>query len=839
LAANRSFLPPITGNLLKNNTLEYKACPLQAQGSGNQKAPSLADPVCACYRTRRQLQDGLSKFGELAGGKLKVAVLGQRRDMERVARFTGDGGRFHDQVCDWIPLNTYSALPGEALQSRLEGFFTSGAECGGQRVLVLEATGHLRRWSREIPEGVLLFEWVKWARERAIPLCVLLHRPAISQFHAVSMLMPFPWLIIKGKFWDNACHVPLCPVCGDRAVGCQRLLLKNINRLTRNSPVNQETLHRVSQMLHYYFGCHRVRSVALSLDPGRGHQSCDRAGDAATDCFPLVLSQHPRAAVSVVWRNGEEKHPDDFRMIHDAVEIVAKRYEAWQENVRLRGLQRVMDRVVVSCQCHVLGIRDNGSLVLVSGDSQLATTGRSVIRALPEAWLDHVRDAFRGGNPVAGHELSLKESDELDPVILWAEGHPVDDPDDDVIGLIVLRDITEKKKLETNVFQMQKQDTIRLMSGGITHDLNNVLSAVMGYASYLSMRLSPDNPLREDLDMIEKSTGRAADLVRRLLGYSRKSKKPTGLVSPNAICEEVARLLEPALNGSYRLDVQLESDVWPILGDANQIQQAIMNLCLNAKDAQDRGGVITVRTQNKVIGEGEPGFRSLKPGIYTVISVSDKGSGIPRELRRRVFDPFFTTKPAGKGTGLGLTMVRMITDNHGGKLVLRSRKERGTVVSLVFRAVARYEECADYSEWSLRGGREGVLVVDDEPSIVDMGAKILSDNGYRVFTATSVAEAEQMLSKHTSDIDLALLDIVFPENDGLGCTQVLKGLSPALKVVLLSGYPREACPVSSTDMAGYPFVQKPFHAKDLLQTVRKTLDEGRPESVVENNPLIA
>jgi CheY-like chemotaxis protein/two-component sensor histidine kinase len=326
--------------------------------------------------------------------------------------------------------------------------------------------------------------------------------------------------------------------------------------------------------------------------------------------------------------------------------------------------------------------------------------------------------------------------------------------------------------------------------------------------------------------MIEKATGKAADLIRRLLGYSRQSKRPTGLVDANQICEEVARLLKPSFNGSIKTNLELDPEVWPLIGDANQIEQAVMNLCLNAKDALSKSGTVSIKTENQRIGRKHPGYKSVKPGIYTVISVTDDGPGIPRNLRRKIFEPFFTTKLSGKGTGLGLTMVKMIADNHGGKLKLRSQKSKGTTFSLMLRAAPKTQQSMDLVQKSKRGGKEGVLVVDDEPSILDMGAKILTDSGYHVFTASTIADAEQTLLRHMEDIDLAILDIIFPENNGIQCCHALKELSPKLKVMLFSGYPQETCPVPASEIKQYPFIQKPFRASELLDTVRRTLDHN-------------
>ena len=762
---------------------------------------------------------------KLGNRESKIAVVGQRKDIERVARFTSDPKHADISFDTWLPLNTYSSLPGKSINRKLEGFFTTCRDEHKRPILFMEATELVNRWNLETSVGGVMSEWVEWARSQSMPMLVLFHHSGIEHLPAISLLQPFSWAVVKGKFWNNPYYVPQCPIQKDQPRHCEKVLLSNIQRLVKSGPADQNILNKVTQLIHYYLGPRRVKEILARLNLDKNLFQIDNQIEGSIDRFPLDIPDHPNATITVIWNKNVRKHPNDFRLVNEAIEILSNSYNSWLQKKRTSRLQHIVNSVVPSSRCHVIGMEKDGTLEVITGKSPLSKLGEDFIDYFPETWVRQVHEALMMGNTITSQELTLQPAEDLEPITFSVDVQPInDDPLENLLGLIILREVTEEKKLQSDLMQVQKQDTLRVMSGGITHDLNNVLSAVMGYASYLSMRISPEDPLREDLAMIEKSTGRAADLVRRLLGYARRSRKPTGLVDSNAISREVARLLEPSLNGSYNIHLELSADVWPILGDANQIQQAIMNLCLNAKSAMSYGGTIILKTENKYIAGKEPGFKSLKPGLYSVITVSDKGTGIPRDIRKKIFEPFFTTKPPGKGTGLGLTMVRMITTNHGGRLMLRSQKNKGTTISLFLPAVADAQETTEHIQGILQRGREGVLVVDDEPSVLDMGARILRDHGYRVFTASSINEAEETLLKHIDNIDLALMDVFFPENNGLQCSQTLTELSPNLKVVLFSGYPQENNPLPESEMSQLPFVQKPFHARDLLETIRKTLD---------------
>ncbi|KPL06194.1 hypothetical protein AMJ86_09520 [bacterium SM23_57] len=810
---------------MKSISLAHHTCPLQATGLKSRQQPGFSDPICSSYRTKLQLNDAIRKYLKLGIRESRIAVIGQRKDIERVARFTSDPQQAGIAFDTWIPLNTYSSLPGKSINRKLEGFFTACRDEQKQPVLFMEATELVSRWNLETSMGAVMFEWVEWARNQGIPMLVLFHHSGIEHLPAISLLQPFSWAVIKGKFWNNPYHVPQCPVLKDQPRHCDKVVLSNIQRLIKSGPTDQNMLNKITRLIHYYLGPRRVKEVIARLDLDKDLYQFGNQIQESIDRFPLDIPDHPNATITVVWNKNVRKYPNDFHLVNEAIDVLSNSYKSWLQKKRTSRLQHIVNNVVHSARCHVIGMEKDGTLEVITGESSLSEFGEDIIEYFPETWVRQIYETLLIGNAIASQELTLQPAEDLEPITFRVDVQPIkDDPLEDLLGLITLREVTEEKKLQSDLMQVQKQDTLRVMSGGITHDLNNVLSAVMGYASYLSMRISPEDPLREDLAMIEKSTGRAADLVRRLLGYARRPRKPTGLVDSNAISREVARLLEPSLNGSYNIQLELSADVWPILGDANQIQQAIMNLCLNAKSAMSYGGTIILKTENIYITGKEPGFKSLKPGLYSAIMVSDKGTGIPRDIRKKIFEPFFTTKPPGKGTGLGLTMVRMITTNHGGRLMLRSQKNKGTTISLFLPAVADVQETTEHIQGALKRGREGVLVVDDEPSVLDMGARILRDHGYRVFTASSINEAEEILLKHLNNIDLALMDVFFPQNNILQCSQTLKELSPNLKVVLFSGYPQENNPLPASEMSQFPFVQKPFHARDLLETVRQTLD---------------
>ncbi|HVO82963.1 MAG TPA: response regulator [Syntrophobacteria bacterium] len=396
----------------------------------------------------------------------------------------------------------------------------------------------------------------------------------------------------------------------------------------------------------------------------------------------------------------------------------------------------------------------------------------------------------------------------------------------------MVTDITDKKRMEAQLLHRQKMESIGTMAGGIAHDFNNILTGILGYASLLKYRIGEQGDLQRFVQIIETSSLRAADLIRQLLAFSRGTQ-PEGyqLVSPNRIIRETSKLLESSLGKHVELDLDLSSSLPFIEANATQIQQAILNLCLNARDAMPGGGRMVISTGAVEVGhEGAHLYRNLgaEPGQYVRISVKDTGVGIPKENIDKIFDPFFTTKEVGKGSGLGLAMVYGIVKNSNGYIHVESQEGKGSVFDLLFPVVSGDQNQQPMDQLALGlGGRETVLLVDDEEMVRDLGNEILYKYGYHVISAADGEEALAIWGDKRREIALVILDLVMPNLGGPATLARMREVDPAVKVLICSGYRSKDDELKALQIADVPLILKPFRPEELVTQVRKVLD-GRP-----------
>jgi two-component system cell cycle sensor histidine kinase/response regulator CckA len=393
----------------------------------------------------------------------------------------------------------------------------------------------------------------------------------------------------------------------------------------------------------------------------------------------------------------------------------------------------------------------------------------------------------------------------------------------------MVTDITDKKRMEAQLLHRQKMESIGTMAGGIAHDFNNILTGILGYASLLKYRLGEHADLQRFVQIIETSSLRAADLIRQLLAFSRGTQ-PEGyqLVSPNRIIRETSKLLESSLGKNVELELELGPSLPFMEANATQVQQAILNLCLNARDAMPGGGRMIISTGVVELGrEGAHLYRNLgaAPGQYVRISVKDTGVGIPKENLDKIFDPFFTTKEIGRGSGLGLAMVYGIVKNSNGHIHVASQEGKGSAFDLLFPVVSgdRNRQPMDQLTLGL-GGKETILLVDDEEMVRDLGNEILRKYGYHVISASDGAEALAIWTDKRREIALVILDLVMPNLGGPAALARMRELDPAVKVLICSGYRSKDDELNASEIADVPLILKPFRPEELATQVRKVLD---------------
>jgi len=429
---------------------------------------------------------------------------------------------------------------------------------------------------------------------------------------------------------------------------------------------------------------------------------------------------------------------------------------------------------------------------------------------------------------VAQEEIDMLRK-EGEPVSAILSSVPIMDGDRYKGSFAMVTDISDKKRMETKLLHQQKMESIGTMAGGIAHDFNNILTGVLGYASLLKHRLQDQPETQRFVDIIETSSLRAADLVRQLLAFSRGTQpEDLQVVYPNRVIRETARLLESSLGKNVQLELDLNPHIPPIAANATQVQQAILNLCLNARDAMPDGGKISIATAEvDLAGDMLSVYQDLaaEPGQYIRIRVADDGIGIPQENLDKIFDPFFTTKEVGKGSGLGLAMVYGIVQNSRGYLLVESQEGKGTAFDLLFRMASDKESQQSLGQMTPGlAGEETVLLVDDEPMVRDLGNEILRSYGYQVVLACDGLEALEIYGNNGKEIDLVILDLLMPNLGGKETLVRLRELDPAAKVIICSGYGSRGNGLQQIITSRINMVHKPFKPEELVFAVRQTLD---------------
>ena len=411
-------------------------------------------------------------------------------------------------------------------------------------------------------------------------------------------------------------------------------------------------------------------------------------------------------------------------------------------------------------------------------------------------------------------------------VMQWfvAPGHESD------YGRVILSflDITETRELEIQLMQAQKMESVGTLAGGIAHDFNNIMQAISGYTQLMLWDRHPDDPDYSHLQAIEKAAERASKLTQQLLTFSRKVPSTLKPVNLNAEIENVRRILERTIPKMIRIECRLASELAMVDADRSQIEQVLMNLGINASSAMPDGGRLVYETRNV---ELDRAFclthLDAREGPHVLIRVSDTGHGMDPATRRRIFDPFFTTRQIGEGFGLGLAIVYGVVKNHNGHIVCHSEPGKGACFNLYLpaRVAPPGEKVTQPApEASQPSGSETILLVDDEPIILDLAETILKRHDYRVMRAASGEQALERLAGTSGPVDLVILDLNMPGMGGHNCLDILQRDYPEVPVLLASGYSAEGSGHEAAAAGAAGFIAKPYQLKELLRVVRDILD---------------
>jgi len=413
------------------------------------------------------------------------------------------------------------------------------------------------------------------------------------------------------------------------------------------------------------------------------------------------------------------------------------------------------------------------------------------------------------------------------PRLFSLSGAPNLGPDGSVTGMVgLLKDVTEERSLQAQLQQAQKMEAIGTLAGGVAHDFNNLLQAVLGYSDLLLLHKTAGDPGHRKILEIKKAAERGAELAQQLLTFSRKVESKLRPTDLNHEMGQVHKLLERIVPKMIKIELHLAEDLKTVNADPAQVEQVLMNLAVNARDAMQDGGKLIIETRNALLSERYcKTHLGPKPGEYVLISVSDTGHGMDKETLASIFEPFFTTKGTGKGTGLGLAMVYGIVKNHGGYITCYSEPSEGSIFKIYLPAIERQAEVQESKADKIQtGGNETLLLVDDDEVILELGGEMLSEFGYTVLTASDGENALSLYRENRMKIDLVVLDLIMPGMGGRKCLEELLKINPVAKVVIASGYSADVHVKEALGMGASDFIGKPYDINQMLNTVRCVLN---------------
>jgi nitrogen-specific signal transduction histidine kinase len=395
-----------------------------------------------------------------------------------------------------------------------------------------------------------------------------------------------------------------------------------------------------------------------------------------------------------------------------------------------------------------------------------------------------------------------------------------------VRGLIInARDVTEQRRLQEDLAQAQKLESIGQLAGGVAHDFNNLLVSILGNAEFLETALGPGHPSLPEVHDIRFAGQRARELTSQLLAVARRQIIAPRIVDLNDVVRDAEKLLRRVIGEDVAIEVRLAPGLWPTRADVGQLQQVLINLAVNARDAMPKGGRLTIETGNFEV----PAARGSRPGALpdrqVLLRVSDTGEGMSEDVQRHVFEPFFTTKAPGKGTGLGLATVYGVVTQSGGQISFRSKAGAGTTFEILLPlAEGTVSPVPLEPARAPRRGTETILVVEDDAVAREVTVRALREAGYRVLVAVDARQAVTVFDDADGPVDLLLTDVVMPGGSGKEVAEVLRRVQPSLRVLYVSGYTQDAIVHQGILDSGVAFLPKPFTPSGLLAKIGEVFD---------------
>lgn len=497
-------------------------------------------------------------------------------------------------------------------------------------------------------------------------------------------------------------------------------------------------------------------------------------------------------------------------------------------------------RLVASLTDYIYTVRVEGRSVATShGPGCIALTGYSSeeYEADPYLWYRMVHEEDR--KAVVEQAAGILSGKAIEPLehriihkngqIRWVKNTPV--PHYDQHSRLVaydglVADITERKKLEEQLRHSQKMEAVGQLAGGIAHDFNNILTTITGYGSFLKMKLEKGDPLMPYVEQVINSAERAANLTRQILAFSRKQVIDPKPVNLNETIKKVEKLLLRLIREDIELKTIFADMDLTIMADSAQIEQVLMNLCTNARDAMPEGGLLTIESGLVELDEEYLKTHACgRPGKYALISVADTGSGMDEKTRERIFEPFFTTKEPGKGTGLGLSIVYGIIKQHNGHINVYSELCKGTTFKIYLPLIrSKVAETQPITLSSLEGGTETILVAEDDKEVRKLSKDVLECFGYKVIETGDGEDTINRFKENEDKIQLLVLDVIMPKKNGREVYEEIRKIRPDIKVLFMSGYTADIINSKGILEKGANFISKPASSHEFLRKVREVLD---------------
>ncbi len=530
--------------------------------------------------------------------------------------------------------------------------------------------------------------------------------------------------------------------------------------------------------------------------------------DLALAAMPRIAKRALREWGYIVERQRANK---EIRMLSTAVEQAAENIIITDTHGQIVYVNPAFEQTTGYTRAEVIGQKAN---ILKSGQHD-------------EAYYRQLWQTISRGEVWHGRLVNRKKDGTLNTVD--ASITPVRDEHGQIINYVsARRDITHELKLEERLRQAQKMEAVGQLAGGVAHDFNNILQAILGYAYMARFALKEDSPAHTDIDQVINATNRATRLIRQLLTFSRREQLQPQNLDLNEVITNLLKMLRRLIGEHIELDIQTQADLQPVFADLGQIEQVMINLCVNARDAMPSGGRITLTTQNYWLSQAEArSYPWASEGNYVLLSVTDTGAGIPLEIQERIFEPFFTTKEVGEGTGLGLATVYAIVSQHNGGINLISELGQGTTFQIFLPAVAKPNHA--YLEQqpeagAVYGGTEIILLAEDDDSLRELASTILQKSGYTVLVARDGEEAIYLFQQYADTIDLVVLDVIMPKQSGRMVYDRIRVDRPELPVIFSTGYGFNVLKNIHLPDDGSQLIRKPYSPRFLLTKVREVLD---------------